>query len=109
MLRLATAALLCVALASCAAINDATPTPPPDCTGAFAAAASADARHDSLEALYQAVRTCGSIEEWEAAFAQYSDYFIFTADARTVLSSMCVYASEVVDAPLCRAALTIRN
>ena len=106
MVRLATAALLCVALASCAAINNANPTPS-DCDGAFAAATTADSMHDTLEGLYQAIRTCGSLEEWDAAWRQHSDRFIWIGNGRTVLSNMCLYVSEVVDAPLCQAVLTI--
>lgn len=58
--------------------------------------------HDTLDALNQAVRTCGSVEEWEAAYAQYRDHITYTGDARTVLSNMCLYSSEVSRTPKAR-------
>ena len=110
MFRRSLAFLLTMSLASCAATIDPTPTPtatPASCNDTFAAAAAADGLRNQVEALDQTVRTCGSIEEWEAAFNRQRGAFMLTADARTVLENMCLYSSAVIEEPLCHEALVV--
>jgi hypothetical protein len=98
MIRLATAALFSLAMASCAA----TPTPEPTpatCQGAFAVTDAAEGLRPQLEALNQTVRTYGSIEEWEAMYTRFGDYWHYTDEARTVLTNMCLYSTEVNRTP----------
>jgi hypothetical protein len=70
------------------------------CERAFADAASVDELHDSVEDMFPAVRACGSLNEWEATWADYGDDLGFSGTARSVLSNMCL-ADEIRDTALC--------
>jgi hypothetical protein len=57
--------------------------------------------------MYQAVHTCGSVDEWEAAYAEWGDSFMFTARGKDLLTNLCLYAIEVAETSLCNQALRV--
>jgi hypothetical protein len=59
------------------------------CDRAFAAAASVDEMHDTVEDLYPAVRACTSVGDWVAASAANPGAISAGVDPRVFLGNVC--------------------
>ena len=71
------------------------------CAAALVSAAGVDQNADSVSDLYPAIRACGSLAEWSAAFHAVNGAG-FTGTAAEVLTNACL-AAEVKAEPLCSA------
>ena len=106
MIRVTVTTFIAVALAACGITESTTFGEVGDslstCEQAFADAAAEDEMHDSVEDMFPAVRTCGSLEEWDEAWDQFGDELAFQGTSRSVLTNMC-FSDEIASEPLCQA------
>lgn len=106
MVRVTVTILMAMALAACGTTESTTFGEVGDsltaCEQAFADAAAVDEMHDSVEDMFPAVRACGSLEDWEAAWDQFGAELGFSGSARSVLTSMCL-SEEIASTDLCQA------
>lgn len=89
-----TALLLALGLAACGGSGGSA------CESAVREAAEVSGMEDTVEDLDDAIRECGSLEEFEAAAEQFPDALDGT-DARTFIANRCEFEPSLANSALC--------